>query len=239
MDAIRSNELFEECDEPHMKRNTNNTLMLAYIVFIFVAVFTRHLYGLEKWNHIITAITVTSWIMVFSDVSESIADLLQYSVDETKDRLETYLYRVQHNKEINNHLDSVLVDDYGRSIGKTMKENLDGIERSVISFLNTIKKEEITITVFTFLTSFFLFIGFLGFFCILIFEPIYSTFYNKLEGMSAIAFGTILASRFARNYLEAQIQKIGKGINDLNEGMGLINDVYEREISTETVRDSR
>ena len=212
-----------------MKRNTNNILMLAYITFIFVAVFTKRLYDTSKWHSIIAAITVTSWTIVLSDLVATMALLLQESIQATKGKMESLLFRIRHNLSVNNRLDVILVDEHGERTGKTMKETLSSMAMSAQRSLKTIEKQEKSSKAFEVAACVLLYVAFILFFSTLLFEPVYSFFGKKLDGLSALAFGTILAGQYLENIMRGRISKMGEELTTLNEGMELLNKSYERE----------
>ena len=204
--------------------------MLAYILFIFIAVFTRPLYANSKWSYIVTAITVTSWALVIADAFSSVADILQDNVKTTRPRLESYLVRLQHHIKINNRQDIHIKDQYGADTEKTIGQTLKNSERSVVSLLETLNKEEKQQKRFSMTSELFVLVGFILFFCILLFEPIFVFFNKQLDGLTALAFGTILASQFASNFAKSRIQSIRDSLDTMNEAIDLLNQSYETEI---------
>ncbi len=215
-----------------MKRNTNSILMLAYITFIFVAVFTKRYYDATKWGYIIAAITVASWVIVLSDLLASMATLLQDSVNASKGNMQSLLFAIRQNKAVNNRLNVLLVDESGNSTGKTVLQALDAMEQSALNSLKTIKNQENTKPWLDTISCILLYAGFVLFFCTLLFNPAYGFFSDKLDGMSALAFGTILAGQFGGNTLKARITKIEQELTAMNDSMKLLNESCEREAKT-------
>ena len=58
---------------------------------------------------------------------------------------------------------------------------------------------------------------------------IFSFFQNKLDGMTVLAFGTILAVQFGKNVFDEQIHKISSSLDELNDSMEVINHCCEVE----------
>ena len=226
-----------------MKRSPNKILMLVYILFIFIAVFTKHLYSYSKWSHISTAITVTSCVLVLSDLFESFAAILQDSVSTIKPKLQSYLPLVQHHKRINRFSHVELADEYGKSTGKTIGQTLNNIETSALHMLDTVKKEEKTKKVFIQASSTFMFAGFLLFPCTLLYEPVFSFFHNKLDGLSVLAFATILAMRFLEDELKSWTLKHGETLTALIEDIKTLNEACEKimiaSADTDTARNTQ
>lgn len=215
-----------------MKRKTNSLLMLAYISFIFVAVFTRHLYAQSKWNYIVTAITATSWILVLSDTFAAAADFLQEAVLTTKPEFERYLFRIRHNRSINNRLDVPLKDEHGNDTGKTIGQTLDFIEKSTLGSISTLEKGETIKKGFVIFAKLFMLAGFVIFYCVLLFEPVFEFFHKKLDGMTMLAFGTILATQFLGNILKERVHQIRNDLDAINKGIEALNKSYEAEGSS-------
>lgn len=213
------------------KRNMNNILMLAYITFIFVSVFTRHLYDATKWSHIISAITVASWIIVLSDLLNGMALILQEAISTTKSGMESLLFRIRRNLSIGIHLEDEAVGEYGEGTGKTIKQTLEGMEQSAKRSLSMMKKYEKLKKTSIIVSQILLYAGFVLFFCTLLFDPVFIFFSGKLESMSAIAFGMILAGQYFGNYLRSSIQNLGEELSLLNESMEAINKTCESEAS--------
>ena len=214
-----------------MQKKPDKWLMMAYILFIFTSVFTRHLYSQSKWSYIVTAITVTSWVLVISDSLAAAAEFIQEIVIATKPKLESYLFQLRHNRSINNRLDSLLKDEYGNDTGKTIGQTLDGMEKSTLASITTLKKQEKTQKWFEVLSYFFMLLGFILFFCVLLFDPIFSFFNSKLDGMTLLAFGTILATQFCIDTLKEHVQNNKNTLDNLNQSMKLLNQSYKAEAS--------
>ena len=216
-----------------MKNKTSNILMLAYILFIFVSLFTRHLYAQSKWNYIVTAITATSWLLVLSDVLDLGADVLSDSLNRIKPKLESYYYGIRDNKKLNDCLNDPLVDKYGNATGQTIGQALDTLEGYAKSSLDTLRKEEKTKKAFIIVSSIIKLGGFVLFFCILLFNPLFEYFYSKLDGMTVMSFGTILAGQFGANRLKEMIDDIEKALNTKCEIIDLLNQYHERKRVTD------
>lgn len=214
-----------------MKRKTDKWLMLAYILFIFASVFTRHLYAQSKWSYIVTAVTVTSWVLVISDSLAAAAEFIRDLVLSTKPKLETYLFRLRHNRRINDRLDILLEDEYGNNTGKTIGQTLDNMEKSTLGSIAVLKKQEKLQKWFEVLSHIFMLVGFVLFFCVLLFDPIFSFFHNKLDGMTMLAFGTILATQFGINALKEQLLNMRNTLDTLNQGMEALNQSFKTEAS--------
>lgn len=215
-----------------MKRNTNSILMLAYITFIFVSVFTRHLYDATKWSHIISAITVASWIIVLSDLFNGMAIILEKAISTIKGGMESLLFGIRRNLSIGIHLEDEAIGEYGEGTGKTIKQTLEGMEKSAKRSLSMVKKYEKLKKTSIIASQILLYTGFVLFFCTLLFDPVFNFFNGKLESMSAIAFGMILAGQYFGNYLRRSIQNMGEELSLLNESMDVINKASEREAAT-------
>ena len=214
-----------------MKKKTDKWLMLAYILFIFVSVFTRHLYTQSKWSYIVTAITVTSWVLVISDSLAAAAEFIQGLVLSTKPKFESYLFQLRHNRSINDRLDSLLEDEYGNNTGKTIGQILDNLEKSTLGSIAVLKKQEQLQKLFEVLSRIFILVGFVLFFCVLLFDPIFSFFHSKLDGMTALAFGTILATQFCISTLKDYVLSMKNTLEVLNRGMEALNQTYKTEES--------
>lgn len=214
------------------KRNTNNILMLAYITFIFVSVFTRHLYDSTKWSHIISAITVASWIIVLSDLLNDMAIILQEAISTIKEGMESLLFGIRRNLSIGIHLEAEAIGEYGEGTGKTIKQTLERMELSAKRSLSIVKKYEGLKNFSIIASQILLYVGFVLFFCTLLFDPVFNFFNGKLESMSAIAFGMILAGQYLGNILRCRIHEMGEELAILNESMDVINKTSEREAAT-------
>ena len=214
-----------------MKNKTGKWLMLAYILFIFVSVFTRHLYAQSKWSYIVTAITVTSWFLVISDSLAAAAEFIRDLVLSTKPEFESYLFRLRRNRSINDRLDSLLEDEYGNNTGKTIGQTLENMEKSTLNSIAVLKKQEKLQKWFEGLSHLFMLVGFILFFCVLLFDPIFSYFISKLDGMTVLAFGTILATQFCINTLKDHVLNIKNTLDILNKSMGALNQSYKAEAS--------
>lgn len=210
-------------------KKTDKWLMLAYILFIFVSVFTRHLYAQSKWSYIVTAITVTSWALVISDSLAAAAEFIRDLVLSTKPKLETYLFRVRRNRSINNRLDSILKDEYGNSTGNTIGQTLDNMEKSTLGSIAILEEQKKLQKWFEVLSHIFMLVGFVLFFCVLLFDPIFLYFNSKLDGMTVLAFGTILATQFCINALKDHVLNIKNTIETLNQSMEVLNQSYKTE----------
>ena len=79
-----------------MKRN--NMFMLAYIAFIFIAVWTKPIYDSSIWNRIVGAVTVTSWLFALADTCALGASLCQEIVNEHKNPIDNMLLSVRDMK---------------------------------------------------------------------------------------------------------------------------------------------
>lgn len=214
-----------------MKNKTGKWLLLAYILFIFASVFARHLYSQPKWSYIVTAITVTSWVLVISDSLAATAGFIRNLVLSTKPEFKSYLFRVRHNKRVNHRLDSLLEDEYGNSTEKTIGQTLDNMEKSILSSIETLNKQEKMQKWCEWLSHLFMLAGFILFFCVLLFDPIFLYFNSKLDEMTVLAFGTILATQFCTNTLKDYVLNLKSTLEVLNQGMEALNHSLKMEAS--------
>lgn len=215
-----------------MKRNTNSILMLAYISFIFVSVFSRKYYDSAKWNHISAAINVASAVIVLSDILDSIVSLIKESIASTKENMQSLLSGIRQNLTINTHLDTAVFDNYGNSTGETIKDLLGKMDQTGQNMLKRIEQQEKMQRVFEIAACGLLYIGFVTFFCILLFEPFYNKFSNRLDEISVLAFGMILAGQYFGNAYGNYIHKTAEDLNLLVEDMTVINKTCEKEAVT-------
>ena len=90
------------------------------------------------------------------------------------------------------------------------------------------KKNERNKIIFEKTSSYLLYIGFVLFFCTLLYEPVFNVVNSRIEDMSVFAFGIILAGQYYGNYSRNKIQNNGEELSSLNEKMELINNIFEK-----------
>lgn len=150
----------------------------------------------------------------------------------TKPEFERYLFRIRHNRSINNRLDVPLKDEHGNDTGKTIGQTLDFIEKSTLGSISTLEKGETIKKGFVIFAKLFMLAGFVIFYCVLLFEPVFEFFHKKLDGMTMLAFGTILATQFLGNILKERVHQIRNDLDAINKGIEALNKSYEAEGSS-------
>ena len=211
-----------------MKRN--NMFMLAYIAFIFIAVWTKPIYDSSIWNRIVGAVTVTSWLFALADTCALGASLCQEIVNEHKNPIDDMLLSVRDMKNSSTKLSNHILTDY---YGELEKDSLDNIlsrsEESCIRIKKTIRKCEISSNCFRMSGNVLLFFGFLAYFCVVTFEWFFNFFANRLDGLTLLSFGTILASQCIGSALIEHIKNCGKEIKTIKENWNMLKHHIEME----------
>lgn len=215
-----------------MRKRTNHILMLAYILFIFISVLTKRFYAQSKWIYIVTAITTTSWILVLSDAFAAMASFLNEYTSTVGPEFESCDAQVRRIQTMGIGLDLEIKDKYGNKTGETMGQYLAEMEKSAMRGLKTVKKEEKKKKVYFALSEVFALAGFIVFFCVFIFDPVFSFFSSCVEEMAVLAFGIILLVQLSINIMKDTLLDLKKSLKTYNDYQEICNHLIDVEANT-------
>lgn len=218
-----------------MKNKNKNYFMLAYIVFIFVVAFTRRLLKPDIWSHIITAITVTSWMMVLSDVFRFGAYSMKKIVEINDSPLKIILEgvdRLRKNYQREGRLGEHTTDEEGKPRKLTISDELDIAEESSFALKKIINRYNKTERMLSTVSQLMLFCAFLLFFFVLFYEPLFSFFNSRIDGLTALSFGTILATQYFANQIQEKAEKAGEMLRAIGMAIEHLNQCSEEEAAT-------
>ena len=196
-----------------MNKRTSKIVLLAYILFLIISVYTKPFYAESKWNHIVAAVTVTSWTLVVSNIFAAGSSLLQDA--SMKPQFESFLIQLRLIRSEQDDLDRIVENSSEVETNKTIGQLLDELESSILEKLKFFNRIESSSRLFLVFSDILMLVGFIIFFCILLFDPLYSFVHRLLDGFTVMAFCTILGIQLFNDYFEEKIKKI-KGSIDIN-----------------------
>lgn len=198
-----------------MKKPERPPLMIAYMIFIAVCIIVYALsqvinFQFTLWNNIVTAVTIASFFFSGASISNTTKSLLKYLIEKNEELLE-YAWKSDS-----------LIEKYMKenNMGRPPENKLfsDNIE-NIIEFNK--KKLTKSKTEYFILTT----IGFLSFFCILTFEPLYFYFLKSQDLYSMLAFLMVLYADYKVEYNMAKFEiKINEIKDDLMLRISIMED---------------
>lgn len=185
-----------------MKKPERPPLMIAYMIFIIICVIVYVISQITSfefvlWNNIVTAVTIASFFFSGASINSTNNTLLKYLIEKNEELLK-YAWKSDS-----------LIEKYMKenNMGEPPENKLfaDNIE-DVIEF-NKKKLTKSKTACFTLTT-----IGFLSFFCILTFEPLYIYFSKSQDLYTILAFLMVLYADYKIGYdmnlLEIKLNEI-------------------------------
>lgn len=181
-------------------------LLLAYIIFLFISIIYHVVSSLfqfefSEWQRIVVAATIASYAFSVSSgykfLAKSSANLLAFS----KERLELL-------KDLNAKESMVFTDDEKR------EDLLKTIQICIEKSKESISQREKEIHKFTKITFSCDVIGYLLFFCIFAFRPLYDSLKSSQEIITLFAFIMILLVEYAEATFMTKIEERYRTLNE-------------------------
>lgn len=235
MDMLNDVELTNEV--VIMKKN--NSFMLAYIIFIFVANIVKYFWEYPMWNTIVVSITVVSSFFAVSDFFLAGAKLYENLKSSIGECIETALDEITQIKKLldkrlsqsDDFVDSKLytkqeqVEHYNDS-----KRRVEHIESDMVYYQGRMKSYAIYSYRFRKSSEFLNIIGFILLFCIMGFEPVANFFCKDLDGTTVSAFGVILVTQYIENTIYDKIGVLRENFEKNTNALDAIRKTYESEV---------
>lgn len=223
-----------------MERNNplNNSLMIAYIISIFICVFVRLFGEYPMWPTLVAAITTTSWMISLADSNYAVAtecrkyseDVLMYAEAATMDI-----------QRILDAIDKLLVgNDSGidsTQAGQEHLEHYSDTKKDVLHYLEQHQEIElkahkilhyagISEKIDVLLTV----VGFVAFFAVLAFEQISKKLIDRQDIMTVMAFGLILLTQYVAAYSKEKRKQAQESYNRFMDGWTALRKSFESEV---------
>ena len=221
-----------------MKRN--DMFMLAYIIFMVIAVVTRIFFDYQMWKPLVAAITCSSWMFAVADhyllVSNEVLkltskqkELMEYAlkqytktataIDNRIESLNNSRNKDSATSSINNELEYLFKTKSNLSF---CQNGYSKMEKTLNSIINKNKKHQQEARIYTV-------VGFLLFFCTITFEPI-SSFAIKIQDLlSVLAFTMILFTNYSTVQKRDAWMEIEETHYAMNNAIDLIRESFEKE----------
>lgn len=217
----------------------NNSFMLAYIIFIFVANFVRYFWEYTMWNNIVVSITVVSSFFAVSDlfgagvkfyqnITTSIGDCIETALDEIFQIKKLIHKRLSqsdgfHNSKI--YTKQEQIEHYNDS-----KIRIENIERDMMIYQNKMKHYKKYSYFFSKVPELLNILGFILLFCIMWFEPVADFMCEDLDGITVSAFGVMLVTQYLENVIYDKIDVLRENFEKNINALDAIRKTYESEV---------
>ena len=173
-----------------MKTAPKKPLMLAYIIFLFSSV-AYHItakclnFDFPAWNRIILAATIASFAFAFASYFKFFLRTSERYLGYSKEYLDLIKKRQDLRKDIANKNNEDDSNNYDEESKKITIEQITHLEKSIDSFSKWGFIADVA--------------GFLVFFCVLVFDPLYTALFFIQDICTLLAFLAILIE----DYVEA------------------------------------
>lgn len=193
-------------------QKTQKPLMLAYIIFLFVSIIyyaVSSIVGFEfqEWQRVVVAATISSYAFSVSSGYKFIVRSKNNLLNFLKERLE--LLKQLHIKE------SVIFigEENNEQLNKEKEELLKLNQESIKNVTDAISNREKSIQKNTKTAFCYDVIGYLLFFCIFAFQPVYNFFKSSQETYTLFAFIMILIVEYVESTYTVKFEENYKQLN--------------------------
>lgn len=219
-----------------MKRN--NSLMIAYIIFVFISATVRFFGEYPMWRTLVAAITTTSWMISLADFYYATAIELRISSKEDLRYAEAAILDIQGMLDA---IEKILVKNENRiNSTQTSQENMAhyvDMKNGGLHFLekhqkirSMAEKDKNRSDIDEKIAAFFAVAGFIAFFMILAFEQISTMFIDQQDIMTVMAFGIILLTQYTDAYSKEKRKRTQESHDILIGGWEVLRKGYESEV---------
>lgn len=199
----------------------NNWLMISYIAFLFLSTIVRSFMDFPMWETLVIAVTISGGFLTYSECYESSYDFLKKSNEKTEQWLDKF--RATTNSEIKtceemiaSIEDSHIETDYYLGLIEHIKIISDDLKARFDNdeIARHRKRQRKTEKIYYVVSVVLSIIGFLLFFCILVFRPVEAFFAKSQSSYTVLAFAVMLSSQFSRSYADNKTALAEKDITD-------------------------
>ena len=177
--------------------NKNNILMFAYGCFIFACLLFELFFDFPMWGKIVSAITIASVLFTVSDTLYNLSTMFAGTARGIHTKTPLFYSRFDIIKQ------QLMSCDHTFSVSVKTKissvENADNELRKTPSALFSFSK------FFVKCATVFVFLGFLSFFCVATFDPVYVLIADMQDEFCVFAFGLIILNQFISNIINKKL----------------------------------
>lgn len=222
-----------------MKRE--KSLMIAYIVFIFICAIVRFLTIFPRWYALVAAITITSGLFSFADFFNTCAHEWRGIAQENGMYSEKTIPDIERMLKAMDVLfpkfEAGLIGQSPHLKQETIDQfllNKEAAQTTLVAYQNMAEKvdrDKQFADIYERIAALLTVVGFIFFFVILTFEPIGSSLINSQDVITVVSFGLILLSRYLEDMSSTKRKKRQKDYDAVKNGWEALRKSFELEES--------
>lgn len=221
-----------------MKRN--KTLMLSYIIILFISASVRVFVDFQMWPILVAATTTSSAFISVVDFCTMIVEnhhitarafLSHSEVDKSNIRKmimsieDTLRKKAFSPMEIKAHTEEGCIEYY-----TTALENIKKELQQYLEIENVMKRHERNANTFEKVSTAISVIGFLAFFSILLFEPVSLFVVSHQDVFTVSSFGIILLTQYLRDSFSEKSKLLQQDTDNISNGLKILRESFERGV---------
>lgn len=220
----------------------NNSLMLAYIIFLFACVVARAYTDFPIWHTLVAAITITSGILSIADFANLVSKEWGKEAEDYLSNVEIDLIYVRQmlgainrrlekkdfpKLEIDTHTEEGCIRHYTESKERA-ERLLDGFVSGKAPMNEQVKLSKTLNNVSIVLNV----VGFFAFFFILAFEPISNKLVSHQDVLTVASFGIILLTQYFGDFYAEKDKERQKTNEAMRDGLSALRKSFEQGVGT-------
>lgn len=219
----------------------HNLFLLSYTIFIFVCLIVKYFWSYPLWGIIVAAITTASCILSCADITEVVAmeynkDVKDFEplLDSAFDKCNYYEnFYIRHKTSLEQQKDNVIAN-----ILLEGSEILKDIKKQLVNIRNGLKLKKSLSGICRKVSGPLIVLGYLSFFCTVIFEPINGFLVPIQDYLTVFAFGIVMLTQFWGDYvkeehivLEENYREANRLLDEYNKVVSQVSEHLNKEES--------
>lgn len=199
----------------------NDWLMISYIFFLLISAIVRSFIDYPMWETLVIAVTISGGFLTYSESFESSYNFLRRGNEETKEWIEKFTATTNQEIETCEEIiSSIQKSDVHTEFFTEITEDFKAISSELKNRFNSKeieekqKKQRNYEKIYNVVSIGLAIVGFLLFFCILVFPSVKKIFVDSQSIYTVLAFAVMLSSQYSRSYREKKISSDQKEINE-------------------------